>query len=47
MFIKFKYPVNYIAITQEFNNKHNGLDLGWNSNYGGKNNLYIQQKMAL
>ena len=33
----FRYPVNYIAITQYFKEGiHNGLDLGWNSNYYGK-----------
>ncbi len=33
----FRYPVNYIAITQYFKpGVHNGLDLGWNSNYYGK-----------
>lgn len=33
----FRYPVNYIAITQYFKSGvHNGLDLGWNSNYYGK-----------
>lgn len=31
-----RYPVNYIAITQYFKKGvHNGIDLGWNSNYGG------------
>ncbi len=30
------YPVNYIAITQPFKN-HHGIDLGWNSKHGGKN----------
>ena len=34
----FKYPVNYIAVTQYFTeNKHRGMDLGWNSAYFGKN----------
>lgn len=34
----FRYPVNYVAITQLYKpNKHYGLDLGWNSKYGGKN----------
>ena len=34
----FRYPVNYVAIIQLFKpNKHYGLDLGWNRNYGGKN----------
>lgn len=31
-----RYPVNYIAITQYYKkNVHNGIDLGWNSAYGG------------
>lgn len=35
---KLRYPVNYIAITTYFKKGvHNGLDLGWNSKYGGKN----------
>lgn len=35
---KFRYPVNYIAITTYFKKGvHNGLDLGWNSKHGGKN----------
>lgn len=33
---KLKYPVDYIAITTYFKKDvHNGLDLGWNSKYGG------------
>lgn len=35
--MKYKYPVNYIAITQYFGSSHKGLDLGWNSKHGGKN----------
>lgn len=32
----FRYPVNYIAITNYYKpGIHNGLDLGWNSNYYG------------
>ena len=35
---KLRYPVNYIAITTYFKKGvHNGLDLGWNSKHGGKN----------
>ena len=35
---KYRYPVNYIAITTYFKKGvHNGLDLGWNSKHGGKN----------
>lgn len=34
--MKFRYPVNYIAITQPYKRaKHNGMDLGWNSKHGG------------
>lgn len=34
----FRYPVNYVAIIRKFiEDKHYGLDLGWNRNYGGKN----------
>lgn len=36
--MKFRYPVNYVAITQKFKQgKHHGLDLGWNENKGGAN----------
>ena len=35
---KFRYPVDYIAITTYFiKGEHNGIDLGWNSKHGGKN----------
>lgn len=35
---KLRYPVNYIAITTYYEKGvHNGLDLGWNSKHGGKN----------
>ena len=35
---KLRYPVNYIAITNYFKKGvHNGIDLGWNSKHGGKN----------
>lgn len=35
---KLRYPVNYIAITTYYKKGvHNGLDLGWNSKHGGKN----------
>lgn len=30
-------PVNYIGITKDFGNGHYGIDFGWNSKYGGKN----------
>lgn len=34
--MKFRYPVNYVSITQEFKQgKHHGLDLGWSSKHGG------------
>ena len=33
-----RYPVNYVAVTQKFKKgTHNGIDLGWNSKHGGKN----------
>lgn len=36
--MKFRYPVNYVAITQKFKQgKHHGLDLGWNETKGGPN----------
>ena len=43
--MKFRYPVNYIAVTQEFKKgKHHGLDLGWNRNHGGPNQpIYAAQ----
>lgn len=34
---KYRYPVNFIAITQYYSNKHKALDLGWSSSDGGKN----------
>lgn len=35
---KLRYPVDYIAITTYFKKGvHNGIDLGWNSKHGGKN----------
>ena len=35
---KYRYPVDYIALTTYFKKVvHNGLDLGWNSKHGGKN----------
>lgn len=39
---KFRYPVNYIAITTYYKKsddpkkRHMGIDLGWNSKHGGK-----------
>lgn len=36
--MKFRYPVNYVAITQKFKQgKHHGIDLGWNETKGGPN----------
>lgn len=33
-----RYPVDYIAPTNSFNKKtHRGVDFGWNSKHGGKN----------
>jgi len=35
---KLRYPTNYIAISNYFKKGvHNGVDLAWNSKYGGKN----------
>ena len=35
---KLKYPTDYIAIVVYFiKDEHNGIDLGWNSKHGGKN----------
>ena len=35
--MKLMFPVPYIGITQPYKaGKHNGIDLGWNSNYGGQ-----------
>lgn len=35
--LKYRYPVNFIAITQYFSNRHQALDLGWSSSDGGPN----------
>lgn len=33
-----RYPTNYVAITKDYKKgSHNGLDLGWSSKQGGKN----------
>jgi hypothetical protein len=38
---KYRYPVNFIAITQYCSSKHMAIDLGWSSSFGGKNqNIY-------
>ena len=34
---KFRYPVNYIAISVPFSSKHYAVDFGWNASYGGAN----------
>ncbi len=34
---KYRYPVNFIAITQYYSNKHKALDLGWSNSDGGQN----------
>lgn len=35
---KLKYPTDYVAIVVYFiKGEHNGIDLGWNSKHGGKN----------
>lgn len=38
---KYRYPVNYINITQYYSSKHMAIDLGWSSKYYGSNqNIY-------
>lgn len=32
-----QYPVNYIYISQGYSTSHRGIDLGWSSKYGGRN----------
>lgn len=32
-----RYPVNYVGVTNKFSKSHKGIDLGWNSKFGGKN----------
>ena len=34
---RYRYPVNYINITQSYKNTHLAIDLGWSSSYGGPN----------
>lgn len=35
---RFRFPVNYIGLSRGFTqNYHGGVDCGWNSNYGGRN----------
>lgn len=34
---KYRYPVNYINITQYYSSSHRALDLGWSSKYYGSN----------
>ena len=34
---RYRYPVNYINITQYYSNKHKAIDLGWSSKYYGSN----------
>jgi len=35
--IILRFPDNYIGITRGFTSSHKGVDLGWNTNYGGQN----------
>lgn len=38
---KYRYPVNYINITQYYSSSHKAIDLGWSSKYYGSNqNIY-------
>ena len=44
--MRYKYPVNYIAITGKFSSTHKGLDLGWTSKiegYGKNQNIYASE----
>lgn len=34
---KYRFPVNYIYVTQGYKSSHLAIDLGWGTNYGGKN----------
>ena len=34
---KYRYPVNYIYISQYYSSSHRALDLGWSSSYYGPN----------
>lgn len=41
--MKYRYPLNYIAITGKFSSTHKGLDLGWTSKikeYGYNQKVY-------
>ncbi|MBE6038063.1 MAG: M23 family metallopeptidase [Anaerofustis stercorihominis] len=33
--VLFRYPVNYIAISEPYSTNHYAVDFGWNRNYGG------------
>lgn len=35
--IKYRMPVDYIAITTFFGGNHKGVDFGWSRNHGGNN----------
>ena len=38
---KYRYPVNYINITQYYSSSHRAMDLGWSSkHYGSNQNIY-------
>ena len=46
--LKLRFPDNYIGITRGFTSIHRGLDLGWNSSYGGQNcNIYAPADGAI
>lgn len=35
--IKYRFPVNYVYVSQTFKNSHKAVDLGWSSKYYGQN----------
>jgi len=34
--LKLKYPKDYVSFSRGFTSSHRGVDMAWNSNYGGK-----------
>lgn len=44
----FRYPVDYIAITQKYiASKHYGIDLGWSSAHSGKNQAVFAARSGI
>ena len=35
--LKMQYPKDYISFSRGFTSSHRGVDMAWNSNYGGQN----------